>query len=285
MKKTILAATMVVIVFAAPSFALIEPMVDLWNNAAYHSTNGERANFNSFSLMSQGKFGVRVLSDSAPGVALEPYVAYYGVASQDENYWNNQLALGVGVRVFPFLNYQAAGWADEWLRDVKFYAETLSLSILNDPAEAAAAKVKTADNRFGADFWHEWNLKDIDPKAPWAEAWGNISYYTTDFQTFDFNTYLFYLQTKYGIHLGNGVRPYLASYLTYSGLPQSWLNNWYYGVGLRIEPFREQANPPEILRKFRMFIEVLGIAWLQENDTPPRPNSELRFGMETTFGR
>jgi hypothetical protein len=283
MKRLLLAAGIICAIMILPAPAAeISPMADVWTNAGYHSTNGERPSFNSFNLRSEGKFGLRI-SDGIPGTGIEPYVAYYGVASQDPNYWNNELSLGGGLRIFPFLGYQGRGWADEWLRDVKFFAESLNLTVLNDRTTAINDKIATTDSRFGADVWHEWNLKDIDANAPWAEVWGNFSHRQTNLTNTQFDTWLVYLQTKYGSHLSGGIRPYLASYLTYSGAPQPWYNNWYYGVGLRMEPFLEQKDPPELLRKFKMFLEVLGIAWLKEPTT--RPTAELVFGIETTFGR
>ena len=291
MKNNIL-VLIVVLLFVGLSESVkgeIVPWADFWTNAGYHSTNGERNNFNSFVLRSEGKFGIRV-GEAVPGMAIDPYLAYYGVVSQDQNYWNNNVALGAGLRILPFLGYQSTSWQDEWLNDVKFFVEALSLSILNDQATADRDKVHTTDSRIGVDVWHEWNLKDIDPNVPWAEVWGNLVYRDTNFfaeaNNFpgnQFKTYLLYLQTKWGMHLSGGIRPYLCSYLTYSGVPKSWLNSFYYGAGLRMEPFREQKDSPDILRKFKMFVEVLGISWLKENDV--RPASDVRFGVDFTFGR
>lgn len=273
----------------SPSLGELTPWVDIWANSAYLTTNGERNNFNSFLLRSEGKAGIRLAEDVA-GLALDPYLAYYGVTSQDKDYWNNNVALGGGVRLMPFLNYQGTDWTNEWFKDIKIFAEALRLTILNDQSIADRDRVKLNDARFGLDAWHEWNLKEIDPKVPWAEVWGNLSYRQTNFiaeannfPNNQFNTYLLYLQTKWGMHLGGGIRPYLCSYLTYSGASKSWLNSFFYGIGLRMEPFREQNDPPEILRKFKMFVEVLGVSWLKENEG--RPISDLRFGIDFTFGR
>ncbi len=274
---------------AAASFADVAPWADLWTNAGYRSTNGEKPNFHSYVLRSEGKFGIH-LGPSGSGLAIDPYLAYYGVISQDPNYWNNDVALGAGVRVLPFLNYESSSWANEWLKDVKLFVETVTLSVLNDQTTADHDRIQQNDTRFGIDLWHEWNLKDINYSAPWAEMWGNLSYRKTDFLALannfpgdKFDTYLLYLQTKFGFHLGGGIRPYLATYLTSSGVSKSWLNSLYYGVGLRMEPFREQKDSPEILRKFKMFIEVLNIAWLNENEG--RPSNDLYFGIDLTFGR
>ncbi|MFA4967453.1 MAG: hypothetical protein WC624_04470 [Candidatus Margulisiibacteriota bacterium] len=288
MKKWIV-GSLIVWIFAVPAIADLTPWADIWLNSAYHSTNGERNTFNSFLTRSEGRFGVR-LADAIPGFAIDPYVAYYLVNSQDQNYWNNNLAVGPGVRILPFLGYQSTSWANEWLPDIKIFSEALTLTTLNDQATADRDKVKLTDSRFGIDLWHEWNLKDIDYKVPWAEIWGNASYRQTNFfaeaNNFpgnQFRTYLVYLQTKFGVHMTGGIRPYLATYLTTCGASKSWLNNLYYGVGLRMEPFREQKDSPEIMKKFKMFIEVLGVAWLKENEG--RPSNDIRFGVDLTFGR
>jgi hypothetical protein len=121
---------------------------------------------------------------------------------------------------------------------------------------------------------------------PWAEVWGNLSYRDTNFTDNSipkFKTYLLFLHTKMGVHLAGGVRPYLATDLTMSSRPEAWYNSLYYGAGVRFEPFREQKDPPEILRKFKMFVEVMGISWLQQKDS--RPSSDMRFGIDFTYGR
>jgi hypothetical protein len=193
-------------------------------------------------------------------------------------------------RSLPFISVQGDNWTNEWIKDTKLFVEALNFSILSDQATASRDKVKLVDSRIGVDLWHEWNLKDIDASVPWAEIWGNLSYRQTNFiaeaNNFPgntFNTYLLYLQSKWGLHMSGGVRPYLCSYLTYSGVSKSWLNNLYYGVGLRMEPFREQKESPELLKKFKMFVEVTSIAWLKDNEG--RPMSDLRFGIDLTFGR
>lgn len=288
MKKLLLISLAFVLLFGTAKAEII-PWTDLWTNAAYHSTNGERNNFNSFVLRSEGKFGIRI-AEGTTGVAIDPYLAYYGVLSQDLNYWNNNVAVGAGIRVLPFLSYQGTGWQNEWINDVKFFVEALSLSVFNDQSTATRDKVHTSDSRIGIDVWHEWNLKEIDPNVPWAEVWGNLAYRDTNFfaeaNNFSgnqFRTFLLNLQAKCGMHLGGGIRPYLATYLISSGASKSWLNNLYYGAGLRMEPFREQKDSPDILRKFKMFIEVLSVAWLKESEG--RPSTDLRFGVDLTFGR
>ncbi|KAF0134937.1 MAG: hypothetical protein FD145_318 [Candidatus Saganbacteria bacterium] len=284
--KRFLTALMLISCFSC-AFGAVVPWADIWTNTGYLTTNGESNNFSAFLLRSEGKVGLRAEESIIP---LEPYVAYYGVLSQDKNYWNNNCAYGAGLRLMPFTSYQSTDWTNEWIKDLKLFSEVLRMSVLNDKATADVDKIKTSDFRVGVDVWHEWNLKEIDNKAPWAEIWGNLSYRQTsffaeanNFPNNQFNTYLLYLQSKWGMHFDGGIRPYVCSYLTYSGVPKSWLNSFYYGLGLRVEPFREQKDPPEMLKKFKMFLEVLGISWLKENEG--RPSSDFRFGVDFTFGR
>lgn len=277
--KKYLASILLIGTLICPAFADLEPWVDSWNNFSYYETNGERKNFQSFILRSETKVGVKLLEDSL----LNPYLAYYGVYSQDENYWNNNLAAGVGVRALPFLKYQTTNWMNEWIPDVKFFVEILSLTFLKNRISAEAIGVKVNDTRFGIDIWHEWNLKKPDPAYPWAESWLNLSYRDTNFYQEKFATYLLFWRSKLGGYMGAGICPYLVADLMYSGRPEAWFNNLYYGVGLRIEPFLGAKDTPEILRKFKMFAEMLGIAWLREADS--RPGNDLRFGVEFTIGR
>jgi len=273
------------LLLAGAGQAAVAPYVDFWTNAAYLTTNGERNNFNAFNVRSEGKFGLN-LSDFLPGIKLIPYVAYYGIASSsDPNYWNNQVALGGGLRVLPFTALSPEGWATEWLPDVKLFYEKLGLTFIKDEQAAIANNVKTTDTRWGMDLWHEWNLKNPNPQLLWDETWFNLSYRETDFATFNYyRTYLLYWQNKIGLHSVSGLRPYLATYLTSSGRSEEWYNSLYYGLGVRVEPFLEMAEPPELLRKFKMFIEVLGISWLKGN-TSNRPSQDIRLGIDFTYGR
>ena len=265
--------------------AEIAPWADVWTNLGNYGTNGERANFNSFILRSEGKFGFH-LPTGIPNINLSPYLAYYGVYAQDKNYWNNEVATGFGIRTYPLANFAGDSWMNEWIKDIKVFAEVLNLSILQGQATATTSEVKTNDFRVGLDLWHEWNLNEPDNKYPWAEVWGNLSYRDTNFidkYIPKFKTYLLFLHTKMGVHLPGGVRPYLTTDLTASSRPEAWYNSLYYGVGVRFEPFCEQKDPPELLRKFKMYMEVLGISWLAQKDS--RPQNDMRFGIDFTYGR
>jgi hypothetical protein len=133
--------------------AEVAPWADVWTNLANFTTNGERANYNSFVLRSEGKFGFH-LPTGLNNFNLDPYVAYYGVYSQDKKYWNNELAYGGGLRFYPFVNYTGDNWANEWVKDVKVFVETLNLMVLQDKDSAATNEVKTTDFRVGLDLWH-----------------------------------------------------------------------------------------------------------------------------------
>lgn len=276
------------ILFAMANMARAEvsPWADVWTNGSYYATNGEDKNFRSTLLRSEGRIGFR-LSENAQTI---PYFVYYGVlAGQNQNYWNNNIAYGFGVRAMPFTSYETTSVILEWVKDVKLFGEILSLSFLSDKATAEANGVKTSDFRFGIDVWHEWNLQNINPKLFWGEMWGNLTYRNTNFYDPQsgidkFQSYLANLQLKVGRHMEGGIRPYAAIYLTKSGLSKVWLNSFYYGLGLRMEPFREQELSPEILRKFKMFIETMQISWLSDQDAS-RPTSDMRFGVEFTYGR
>ncbi len=261
----------------------LTPWADVWANASYYKTNGENSNFRGMLLRSEGRFGL-----SAGAGTITPYFVYYGVTGQDPNYWNNNLATGFGVRVTPFSGIETKNWATEWIRDVKLYGEILSLTFLKDDKTAIANKVKTDDLVYGVDIWHEWNLNNIDRKYFWAELWTRVSYRNTNFYdpyTMDkFQTYIGFLQLKIGRHLAGSIMPYITADLSLSGSKAVWLNSLYYGLGLRMEPFLDQDDAPAMLKKFKMFVEYLKIDWLADQD-PTRPTSDLRFGIELTYGR
>jgi len=267
------------LILCSSVFAEAVPWVDSWNNLAYYNTNTERNNFNSFLLRSESKFGIRM----SEGMPIEPYAAYYLSYSQDKDYWNNLIAFGAGLRGWPLKGYTGSAWYNEWIKDIKLFVEMLGSSYLQDADTAKTVGVKNSDVRLGTDLWYEWNLAEIDPKVPWGEVWGNLSFRDTNFYQQKFSTYLLYLQPKWGVHLTGGLRPYLCSYIMYSGRQEAWFNMAAYGVGARVEPFREDKNVSDFMRKFKMFIEVLGITWLKEKDS--RPSADMRFGIDLTIGR
>lgn len=259
--------------------AQVRPFTELWNNAAYYDTNIERKGFASLLARYEGKLGVYLFD-----TPLQIYGVYYGVGSQDENHWNNAIYYGAGARFKPFEKYEGFGWQDEWIRDIKVFGESLSSTYLKDIASGEANK--RADVRYGLDLWHEWNLDKPNEEIPWGELWANLSYRSTNFSWRDFNDYILYFQPKIGKHLGRGAEIYLRGDLTYSGKNDYWLNVVDYGVGLRFEPWRKSpAN--DLLRKFKMFVEVLSVSYLKNKpDTPNKTvNSDVRFGIDFSYGR
>lgn len=285
MKKIIVVAF--ILILSASAYAQAESPIwsDIWTNASYHSTNGESPAYFQREVLarSEGRFGIRMNGNSA----VAPYIVYYGVLGQNSAYWNNNLAYGLGVRAMPYTSFETSSWALEWIRSIKLYGEILSMTFLKDGTTAKNNGVKTSDVRFGVDVWHEWNLSKPNPSVNWAQVWGNVTYRETNFydplNTNKFQTYVGYMQLKIGRHMGT-IKPYLAGYLTSSGNPLPWLNSLYYGLGLRMEPFRGDETAPELLRTFNMYVEALNISWLADQD-PTRPNTDTRFGIEFTYGR
>lgn len=285
MRKSILFLILIVlfIIPVGASFAQMEGeekgnlWADIWTDASFHKTNAERDNFNSFLIRSDGRLGLNVKE-----FPIKPYFIYLLAYSQDENYWNNNVGFGFGVRAFPFASYQPTSASDEWIKDVKFFVEGMVLSFLKDKETATSNDVKTYDYRVGLDLWHEWNQNEPNYSTPWAEIWANLSYRSTDFYQVAYNSYLLHIRQKIGIFLGI-LKPYLKFDLRYGGRSEPWWNYFFYGGGVRVEPFRHEKDILPWLEKFKMFCEFYGIAWIRDKDS--RPASDLRFGIEFTYGR
>jgi hypothetical protein len=249
----------------------------VWTQGSFYKTNSERNNFNSVLARSEGRLGFNVKQ-----FPLKPYFVYLLAYSQDENYWNNNAAFGLGVRAYPFSSYQPTTFADEWIKDIKFFLEAMTLTFIKDRETASANNVRTYDYRAGLDLWHEWNQKDPNYSAPWAEIWADLSYRATDFYQDDFSTFLLDIQHKFGVYMGI-LKPYLKIDLRMGGREEPWWNYIFYGGGFRFEPFRSEKEPNPWLEKFKMFFELYGIAWIKEKDS--RPVDDMKFGVEFTFGR
>jgi len=258
-----------------------------WNNVAFYDTNLEQKGFSAFLGRFEGKVGLNLFNSP-----LQVYGAYYATLSQNENYWNNPLYYGAGVRVKPFEGFGGTGWGNEWVRDVKIFAESLSASYFKDAASAEAAGLAQKDTRYGIDLWHEWNLDEVDDGLPWGELWMNLSMRETNFgwEPGGFNDWVFYFQPKLGRHLGNGIQAYLRADLTMSGKEGPsyyFLNIADYGLGVRFEPWRQGGAQNDLLRKFKMYAEILGVSYLK--DKPADPNKQVatdaRFGIDFSFGR
>lgn len=256
--------------------------IELWNNSAYYETNIERKGFSSILTRYEGKLGIHPFNNP-----LQVYWAYYGVSSQDKSYWNNALFSGAGVRFKPFESYAGSNWQNEWIRDIKIFAENLTSDYFQNKASAEAAGLKNTDTRYGLEVYHEWNLDNPIESVPWGELWSKLDYRSTNFSASAFDTYILYFQPKIGKHLGRGIETYLRADLTSSPKSDYWLNVLDYGVGVRFEPFRKKGNEKDIFKKFKMFIELLGVSYLK--DQPGEANkqvaSDLRFGMDFSYGR
>jgi hypothetical protein len=285
MKRLAIGLSLVLLAISAAG-AELRPFAELWNNFAYYDTNLERKGYDSILGHYEGKVGFWVFD-----TPFQAYGAYYGMTAQTSDYFDNSLFTGAGVRVKPFeAVFPGTNWANEWIRDIKVFGESLSAGYTKGKASAEAAGLAQSDTRYGFDLWHEWNLDHPDETVPWAELWSNLSFRTTNFGWEDFHNYVFYFQPKIGRHLGRGIEAYLKADLVYSGKggPNYYfLNNADYGLGIRFEPWRGMESAPELLRKFKMFFEFLSVSYLKEKPTVPSQvvNQDVRFGIDFSYGR
>lgn len=292
MKQAFLAGLLIAALLL-PALGETRPFVELWNNFAYYETNLERPGYNSILGHYEGKAGLWLLD-----TPFQAYGLYCGTTAQTSDYFDNSLFTGVGLRLKPFENsLPGAHWSIEWIRDIKLFGESLSANYTKGKASAEAAGLATGDTRYGCDLWHEWNLDKPDENQFWGELWSNLSYRTTNFswslatgEAPSFNNYILYFQPKLGRHLGRGIEAYLKADVVYSGKggPDfSFLNAADYGVGLRFEPWRNIETANELLRKFKMFVEVLGVSYLKDQPADPSKvvNRDFRFGIDFSYGR
>lgn len=268
-----------------PTYAQIVPFGELWNNISYYDTNLEKKGFASLLGRFEGKIGLNLFN-----LPLQVYGVYYGVGSQATDYWDNNVFSGGGIRFRPLVGVESTGWHDEWMPDLKVFAESLSSAYLKNAASAEAAGLRTRDVRYGLDLWHEWNLDKADEAIPWAELWANLSSRQTNFGWEDFNDYIFYFQPKIGRHLGRGIEIYCRGDLVTSGKQGAsyyFLNMLDYGVGIRFEPWREDSSATDLFRKFKMFAEVLSVSYLKDKpvDLNKQVSQDVRFGIDFSYGR
>jgi len=256
--------------------------VETWNRIGYYDTNLERKRFAKMVGRSETKLGFNILQ-----FPVQAYGVYYGVVSQDAAYWNNSLFSGGGIRFIPFRDFKGTHWVNEWLKGTRFYYETLSSSYMVNGDQAQAAGLYTTDVRNGIEVYHEWNLDNPDETKPWAEMWGNLSYRSTNFTSWETGSRVLYLQPKFGIHLGGGIGVYLLADVISSTDDSYWLNTTDYGVGIRFEPWRQTGAPNDLFRKFKMFLEAVGLSYTKDRPTDPNNDvtSDVRFGVEFTYGR
>jgi len=264
------------LLLALPARAEVKPFAELWNNIAYYDTNTEKKGFTSVLGRLQGKLGV-----SPFDFPLQVYGVYYITTSPANDSWDNATYAGVGVRLHPFAGYQPSGGLDAWVPKVKLFLERLTPSYQkgSGPAET--------DTQYGFDLWHEWNLDKADPNESWGELWTNLTVPTNNYAATNFNGYLFYFQPKIGRHLGRGVEPYIKADVIMSNKTDYWLNVATYGVGIRFEPWRGISDANELVRKFKMFAEVLSVSYLKDSPTDPNKSvgSDARLGVDFSFGR
>ena len=285
MKKLAIGLSLVLLAVTAAG-AELRPFAELWNNFAYYDTNLERKGYDSILGHYEGKVGVWLFD-----TPFQLYGAYYGITAQTNDYFDNSLFTGVGLRCKPFETiFPGTNWANEWIRDIKVFGESLSAGYTKGAASAEAAGLAKTDIRYGLDLWHEWNLDQPNPDLPWAELWANLSYRTTNFSWEDFHNYIFYFQPKLGKHLGRGIETYLKADAVYSGKSgpsYSFLNVADYGLGIRFEPWRGLETAPELLRKFKMFCEVLCVSYLKNKPADPSQivTGDVRFGIDFSYGR
>lgn len=257
--------------------------IDLWNHVAFYDTNLERPRFASILGRFEGKVGLNVFH-----YPVQVYGVYYGAASQSPDYWDNYIFSGGGVRLIPFRDFQGTSWANEWIKGIKLYYESLAASYLKNAISAEA--LADTDGRYGLEIWYAWNQSEPDLRMPWGELWLKWENRETNFGWEPFKTWVFYMQPKYGIHLGQGIEAYLKADITMSGkegADYSFLNIADYGVGLRFVPLRSIGQENDLFRTFKMFAEVLKVQYLKERPINPNNSveSDVRFGVEFSYGR
>lgn len=273
-----------VFVFFLQGYAFSQTtFLELYNRGGFFDTNLEKQSFASLLGRFEGKAGWAFLEHK-----LHLYGVYYGAASQADDYWNNYLTTGVGMRVIPFNSYRGRGWADEWIKGVKFFVESIGTTYLKNSVSAEA--LAKTDCRYGLEIWHEWNQEAPIPSLPWGELWAQYAYRETNFGWEEFKDKIFYFQPKMGIHLGDMIKPYLCINVTASakeGPAYSFLNIADYGLGIRFQPFQDIGSRQDLFRKFKMFVEVVKVSYLK--DKPAEANKQVsqdvRFGVEFSYGR
>ena len=298
MKRVLFLGIVICLLFQANAFCLDRPFgthsngttaaqsllfLEMWNNVAFYDTNLEKQRFASVLGRFEGKVGFNLFH-----YPIQTYVAYYGVASQSEDYWDNNVYSGGGVRLLPFRDFQGTSWANEWIKGVKIFYEGLGSSYFKNKVSAEA--LADTDTRYGIEIWHEWNLAEPNFGAPWGELWLKYAFHQTNFGWEPFESWVVYFQPKLGIFLSKEIQAYLKTDITYSGMggaSYSFLNIADYGVGVRFVPWQTIGKSEDLLKNFRMFAEILGVSYLDVPPTNPVNNvsSDVRFGVEFSYGR
>jgi hypothetical protein len=170
----------------------------------------------------------------------------------------------------------------------KIYVENLASNYFKNAASADA--LAKTDVRYGVEVYHEWNQDNPNKNLPWGEIWLNCSARSTNFGWATFESYVLFAQPKIGIHLGEGIGAYLRGDITSSnkeGSDYSFLNVADYGVGIKFEPWRKMGKLNDLLRKFKMYVEILGVSYLKDPPADPSKvvSSDVRFGIDFSYGR
>ncbi len=298
MKKVWLAILLALVLNGVSgAFEFLEPWGYVWLYGAHHQTNLEDEDFDADIGRVESKIGVKLIPLWAEA-SVQPYLAYYGVASQDKHSYNNNSVSGVGVQVMPLLGM---GQFD-WLQDIKVFYESLSIQYgshdENDPNDTTEYNLDK-DNRVGVEIWHEWNQPGqytVENRSMlWGELWGHASYRQTNFSAEDenqleYDTYLAFFQPKVGFYLWKAfntisVEPYFKADAMFSGRDYSYLNNLALGVGIRVRPFMGGylfGMDFRALRKFKLFIETESVSYFKDQG---EIDHDLRFGFDFNFGR
>lgn len=278
---------------AALSADMFEPWGYVWLNGALYKTNLEKNDFNKVVGRVESKVGVHLMNLWGP-VTLQPYLAYYGVMSEDLHSWNNNNVLGGGVQIMPLLGMKNL----DWMQDLKVYAEVLSISwtSFSTPEGDPTYNPNTTDVRFGFDIWHEWNQPGpykVENRAElWGEFWGNLSYRDTDFNYNKLQNYVCFIQPKLGIYAFKffnnlSLEPYFKADIAFSGSDATYYNVADYGIGLRVRPFTSGmlfGYDMQPLKKLKFFVEVLAVSYLK-GKTAEQPDHDFRIGIDFNFGR
>lgn len=302
MKKLAIALVLVLLCAGASwgTAEFLAPWGYVWVNASHYRTNLKSDDFNSYLGRGETKIGVNLLPLWADA-AIQPYFAYYGVASDDKHSWNNNNVIGGGVQIMPFKGIKEA----DFLQDLKIYAESLQVTWMPgmDDGDPTDSHYKT-DSRLGFDLWHEWNLPSIskveDTAMPWGELWTNLSYRSTNFN-YDgfgkFDNYVFFFQPKVGIYAiklfeSISIEPYLAVNAVVSGREAkevdeeyAFFNNVESGIGVRVRPFSKGyflGGDVKALRKLTFFIETFAVSYLKDRGPV---DHDMRFGVDFSIGR
>jgi len=273
-------------------FELLEPFGYAWINGGYHRTNAEREDFDSALGRVEAKIGLAILP-LWNNAALQAYLAYYGVYSEEPHSWNNNDVSGVGIQVMPLLGMNDLGW----LQDLTVFYEELSINWTNsdeDDINDNTDYLEETDTRFGVELWHEWNQpsthKVENRDMLWAELWTSLSYRETNFGYEEFEDFVFFFQPKIGMYSfvffkNISLEPYFKVDLVSSGKEYPYYNNVAPGIGLRIRPFVSGyvgGQKMTALRKLKFFVEILQVSYLKERGPV---DYDFRIGIDLNIGR